>query len=768
MRRSWGLRTRVLVAAAVTAAVALLTFGILLKGLQDQRSAAAQGRGTSEALVAAGQLQRLLPDLGAGATAAANRARQELPGVQRRLRAAEQDPEQVPLVARINAGLSAYAAGRGSFDTLRGQIDRYVAAEQTELLARRARSTTLRNRSIATATAGLVVLLALIGLLAAGAVRAIVTPVGRLQLFARELGAGRLDARLAESGPPETAELAHVFNLTAAELEKAQAELRRISERHLAELDAVFASAPLGLAFVDRELRFLRANDALAEMDGRPAGEHPGRPVSAVLEHPDEVEAALHEVIDTGQPVLDRDLVRDGRTFLTSYFPVRGEGGQLAAVGVAVTDVTARRRAEVARERLQAATAALAAAMTVDDVAHAAVEEAGAALEPARATLTLVDGDLLRNVEARALPPDELARWRTIALSARLPSAEAARTREAVFALDAAEVGARWPELAGSVHHAYAALPLIASGRVLGVLALSFSRPMAFDAGERALLDALAAQCAVALNRAQLYEREHTVSRTLQASLLPRALPQIPGLDLAARLESGAPGLEVGGDFYDAFALADGAWGLAIGDVCGKGVDAAALTALARHTMRAAARTTASPAGVLAALNRAVLDESRPGQFLTAIFARLQARPSGGFELRLANGGHPPAVLLDGELEPRALDCTGTLLGVVEDPDLSDCAIELAPGDTLLLYTDGLTEAAAPERTLTTEDVAELLARVRGETAAQTAEACLRLALFGGGAVARDDVAVLVAQLAPRVRSTAGRTPAGESSTPGQ
>jgi serine phosphatase RsbU (regulator of sigma subunit) len=318
------------------------------------------------------------------------------------------------------------------------------------------------------------------------------------------------------------------------------------------------------------------------------------------------------------------------------------------------------------------------------------------------------------------------------------------------------------------VHHAYAALPLIASGRVLGVLALSFARPMTFDAEERALLDALAAQCAVALNRAQLYEREHTVSRTLQASLLPRALPQIPGLDLAARLESGAAGLEVGGDFYDAFALADGVWGMAIGDVCGKGVDAAALTALARHTLRAAARTSASPSAVLAALNRAVLEESRPGQFLTAIFARLRARPSGGFELRLANGGHLPPVLLDGDLAPRAFDCMGTLLGVVEHPQLPERAIELVPGDTLLLYTDGLTEAAAPERTLTTEDVAELLARVRGDTASQTAEACLRLALYGGGAVARDDVAVLVAQLAPPIRSTAGRTRAGESSTPGQ
>ena len=109
----------------------------------------------------------------------------------------------------------------------------------------------------------------LIALLSYGAVRAIVAPVGRLQSFARELGARRYGARLPESGPPETVELAQAFNATAVSLETAAAELRRIGERHLAELDAVFREAPLGLAFVDLELRFLRVNDALARMNRR-------------------------------------------------------------------------------------------------------------------------------------------------------------------------------------------------------------------------------------------------------------------------------------------------------------------------------------------------------------------------------------------------------------------------------------------------------------------------------------------------------------------
>src|SRR5262249_15808244 len=148
---------------------------------------------------------------------------------QRRLAEAETDPVQAREVAAINAALTAYASrpDDAAYDAVRARLSRYLAAEQAELLERRARSTTLRNRSIVTASAGLVVLLVLITL----------------------------------------------FGLTAAQLAQAQAQLRRGSERHLAELEAVFASAPLGLAFVGPDLRFLRANEALAEMDGRPAAE---------------------------------------------------------------------------------------------------------------------------------------------------------------------------------------------------------------------------------------------------------------------------------------------------------------------------------------------------------------------------------------------------------------------------------------------------------------------------------------------------------------
>ena len=203
----------------------------------------------------------------------------------------------------------------------------------------------------------------------------------------------------------------------------------------------------------------------------------------------------------------------------------------------------------------------------------------------------------------------------------------------------------------------------------------------------------------------------------------------------------------MGGDFYDAFAL-PGGWGLAIGDVCGKGVDAAALTALARHTMRAAAQEGHRPGAVLRALNRAVLAETRPGEFLTAIFARVGARAGGGFDLVLACGGHPPPVLLDRAGTSRSRSTArARCSGAIDDPAITDVEAGLDPGDVLLLYTDGLTEAGAPQRTLTTADVAELLAATRGRTAAETAERCLARAIETGGGELRDDVAVLVGQV---------------------
>jgi serine phosphatase RsbU (regulator of sigma subunit) len=467
-------------------------------------------------------------------------------------------------------------------------------------------------------------------------------------------------------------------------------------------------------------------------------------------------------VLATGEPVLNAEIVVHGRRCEASFFGIRAGEDDPVAVGMAVTDIEGRRRAEDARERLQHATATLAATVTVTDVAEAAVAEARDTFDSDGAALMLRRGDWLQPVAIGGLTPEKHGRLAQVAVSARRPVAVAVRTGRPVYVRSPAEMAERFPQL--SDVPALAALPLVTTGEPIGALLIDFTRPRALDAGERALLSALATQCAIALNRAQLFERERDISQTLQASLLPRELPRIPGLDLAAELQAGTQGLDVGGDFYDAFAIGPGAWGIAIGDVCGKGVDAAALTALARHTVRAAAMGGASPGEVLLALNRAVLSEGRLGQFLTGIYARLRARPDGAFAVTLACGGHPPPVVLRADGAAGPLECSGTLLGVLEDPHLEESEAILAPGDTLMLYTDGMTEAAAPERTMSAAEVADLLRAARASRARDTAsDALAAVARMAGGAL-RDDVAVLVAQ----ALSTEGRTAAGESSTRGQ
>lgn len=772
MGRPWGLRLRVLAAAGVVAVVSAVTFGLLLNALLDQQRAAGPARDVTEARNAIGAVQRLSQDLERGARgylitrdrsflAPYEEALEELPKQVSALAAVPNDTAQRTRIAALRRQLDAYTAylkgavaradasaitaekGRALFDQVRSTLTALDASERKELLMRRAQSADLRERSIIVAIIGFTVLVALIALISYGAVRGVVVPVGRLQAFARELGARRYGARLPESGPPETAELAQVFNATAVNLETAEAELRRIGERHLAELDAVFREAPLGLAFVDRELRFLRVNEALARMSRQPAAGMIGQRVR----NPD-VAASLTRVLATDQPELDADVAVDGRRFLASYFPVRDGGDDLLAVGVAVSDVTARRRAEEARERLQHATTMLAATVTMGDVAHATAVEARRALGAESAAVMALAGEQLQLLRHRGLSDADEVRWATVPLHVRLPLTEAVELGKPVYAGGRADIVRRWPVLEAEPAEALAILPLTDySGAVMAVLGLAFDRPMRFDAGERNLLEALAAQCAVALTRAQLYEREHTVAQTLQASLLPRDLPKIPGLDLDARLNAGAPGIEVSGDFYDAFTIEPGVWGIAIGDVCGKGVDAAALTALARHTVRAAALTRSEPSHVLIALNRAVLAEGRPGQFLTGIFARLTAREAGGFELTLACGGHPPPVLLAADGAAKPLNPTGTLLGVLDDPHVHDVETVLERGDTLLLYTDGLTEAGAPAVTLSTEEVADLLRAARSPQARDTVSKCLDAAARAAGGVVRDDVAVLVGQV---------------------
>ncbi|MEV7142077.1 PP2C family protein-serine/threonine phosphatase [Streptomyces tauricus] len=193
-------------------------------------------------------------------------------------------------------------------------------------------------------------------------------------------------------------------------------------------------------------------------------------------------------------------------------------------------------------------------------------------------------------------------------------------------------------------------------------------------------------------------ERLQRLAATLQKTLLPPTLADVPGLNVSAYYHI-ASADEVGGDFYDLFPLAEGTWGLFLGDVCGKGAPAAAVTSLTRYTLRAAAVYNPDPVAVLGNLNT-VLNHEYNGadpRFCTVIFGLLTPDPDpdrGGFHITLASGGHPPALLMRADGTTDYLPTPGgQLIGVLPDAHIATTAVRLSPGDTLLLHTDGLTEA---------------------------------------------------------------------------
>jgi PAS domain S-box-containing protein len=291
-------------------------------------------------------------------------------------------------------------------------------------------------------------------------------------------------------------------------------------------------------------------------------------------------------------------------------------------------------------------------------------------------------------------------------------------------------------------------VPLIARGRTLGALSLFSTNPdIRFGESDMRLAEEIARRAAVRIDNARLYEERDHTAKVLQRSLLPPSLPSIPHVELAARYLPVGEGNEVGGDFYDVFDCGDGNWAAAVGDVCGKGPEAAAVMGLARHTLRAVARFEHKPSALLRELNRALLEQSVEERFCTVCHLRL--RPSRDhLRITLCSAGHPLPLLLrrDGRLS--SVGEPGQLLGVLPEVSLVDSVVDLDLGDTLLIYTDGATEqrreAVAGEKRLR-DAFAASLGRDAEATAAGVEEA-LRAAR--GSSPQRDDVALLVIRAA--------------------
>jgi GAF domain-containing protein len=287
-------------------------------------------------------------------------------------------------------------------------------------------------------------------------------------------------------------------------------------------------------------------------------------------------------------------------------------------------------------------------------------------------------------------------------------------------------------------------VPLPARGRILGAMTLATQGDRLLSEGDLTLALELGARAGLSVDNARLYGDRAHVAQTLQASLLPPQLPPVPGMRVAARYRPAAEGVEVGGDFYDVFPAGPDRWVLVVGDVCGKGAEAAAVTALARYTLRADAGRALSPREALTRLNAAMIRQQEDGRFLTLAYAVL-SHEEGGVRLVVACAGHPPPVVLRNGRGSVLLGHPGSLLGVFDDPSFVERSVILEPGDSAVFYTDGVTEGN-PGRRMTPDELADRLAPHGHKAPDEVAREVERAALGQDGDELRDDVAVLVTQ----------------------
>jgi serine phosphatase RsbU (regulator of sigma subunit) len=312
----------------------------------------------------------------------------------------------------------------------------------------------------------------------------------------------------------------------------------------------------------------------------------------------------------------------------------------------------------------------------------------------------------------------------------------------------------RHPDVEGFALRAGLRAPLIAQEKLVGVMIVHTTEKQGFSPGEVALLQTLAQQAALALQRAEMIEglrakerleRELELARQVQQSVLPLTFPPLPGYTFAARNE---PARQVGGDFYDIFSLDEARVGLVIADVSDKGMPAALYMALTRSLLLAEARRERSPKAVLENVHRLLLELGEPDMFVTVFYGVIDGP---AHLLTYARAGHdPPLLLRDGAVEQ--LGGSGTFLGFadLDEVDLSEETLALQPGDRLVLYTDGLTDAVSQAGQ--SFDLAQLRSRLQSHTELPADELCAtlftELTTFQGGAPQYDDMTMLAIDVA--------------------
>ncbi len=573
------------------------------------------------------------------------------------------------------------------------------------------------------------------------------------RVFGLESGA---DAYLAEPIAPE------VLVATARALVRMRSAERDATAARLA-LHTMLEATSTGHLLVDSSLCVRESNPASRRWNPR---SKMGCSVADVLPEPAgrELQALAAESLTT-RTVRSAQLsadTADGRVYWRAHTtPINLPDGKSRGAAVTIEDLTAERlRYDELRDRgrraqlLSDATYQLNRVQGVRD----RIEALLGLIVPAIADAVIVESNghgqpdvlAVRHVEPRCETIlHELRSHHAPGPQDALGVARVFATGSGQFVSDVSD--ATWAEFAPEAPvldllrqlavRSYLALPLVGDSEGARiVMSVMTCNGRQLDDEDADLITALALRAGVALESAHLYEREHRISATLQAGLLPATLPDIPGLDASARYLPAADGQTVGGDFYDLFASGDG-WVAVMGDVCGKGPEAAHRTALVRHTIRAVCLQNSEvlPSEMMTILNQAILAQG-DSLFATVMIAALMRVPD-GFRVRICGAGHPPALQrAEGSVNLRSSG--DPLVGILVDAEYRQIELILRAGESLTLYTDGVTEAGRVGSMFGEERLIEVVRTTNGDARALV-DAVGRAVLDHDPGVLRDDVALL-------------------------
>ncbi len=602
-------------------------------------------------------------------------------------------------------------------------------------------------------------------------------------LLARGRTLGALSVlRLGEGEPYEREDLELVCELArraalAIDNARLYSELHHVEQR----LEAILVNLAEAITVMDEHGQMVFANQAAADLLGAATpeeltGSRPGTimPRFLVLDeqgHELELESMPGRRLFRGEhpePLLVRNIVRatgEERWLMVRSSPVVDpHSGRVQYAVNVFENITEVKRAQLAESFMSEASRVLASSMDYAETLRRVARLAVPRLADWCAVDVVNDRGEIELVAAHHADPDKLAAAERIDRRHRPTLDDASGIAEVIRSGRARIFTDIQPDALTAYAHdlehlqwlraigpaAVIIAPMIGANRTIGAITLVSSESLRRLSGaDLGVAERLARRAGTAVERARLYTERSRIANILERSLLPESLPEIPGAEIQSRYAPAGELNEVGGDFYDVFEYDDDSSMLVIGDVCGKGPRAAGVTALARHTLRAAAITGQSLAGMLSTLHQALLRQP-PGADLCTVCLIMLVREQDSARLKIALAGHPPPLLIRRGGEVEQLGRSGTVLGVVDPVSIEETEAVLAAEETLLLYTDGVTEAGRPDRPLGDQGLLELCADAPGLPLEAFLEQIERAALTHAQGRLRDDIALLALRVVPQ------------------